>query len=278
VTGRRERLRYGGAWFSAASGLPLDGGLTEPRRLTRLLGSGLSQPRRLIALLAFLLGAPKLDVRLSASSQGRLLQDYFSRRFLGVFPQSRLCRAVLVLPSDAADYLRGRDRHALRNNLGRARRAGIGCSELDDPTEALTIMQAAWRHREPDVNAANLASMSTRWSAILGRPEVTMHVARGPAGEPLGVVAGVIDEQVCLLRTALATTHEARWALHQHLVRELIDRRVRYLISHDDGPFGALALDPSLHYYQQLLGYQVCHIRPVGPRRRARSTERHPLR
>jgi hypothetical protein len=197
--------------------------------------------------------------------------------FLGVVPHNRLCRGVLVLPANGADYLRGRARHALRNNLRRAERAGISCQHFNDPAEAVAVMQAIYLDRQW-IDASALASMTARWSAIFNRPEVTLLVARDPSGQALAIAATVVDEEVCLFRAGFAVSHEASWALHQYLVRELTDRDVRYLVGHDGGPFGALALAPSLQYYQRLLGYQICHVRPVGRRLRDPSRERHPLR
>jgi hypothetical protein len=270
-------LRYRGTWFCAASRLPLQGGLSDLRRLTRLLGSGVIRPWRLAALLAFVSGAPRLRIRLSASPAGRLLDDHFGHKFVGVFPHNRLCRAVLLLPADGAGYLRGRHRHAARNNLNRAAKAEISSRELTDAAEALTAMQSCMLNRKSPVSRSDLAQISKGWSVILDRPEVTVLAAGDPAGKPLAVAAAVIDDEVCLLRLALAVSHEARWALHQHLVEILIDRGVRYLVVHADGPFGALGAPPHIQYYQHLLGYQVFNINPQSIRRRHRPPGRDPL-
>jgi len=264
VSAAARRLGYGGPWFSAACALPLQGGLGHPRQLARLLGSAVIRPWRMAALLAVVLGAPRLRVRLSASPAGRLLGDYFGRMFIGVFPHNRLCRAVLVLPANGADYLRGSHRHAVRNNLNRAARAGIRCGELDGAAEALAAMQEITLQRKSPFRQTDLAQISQGWSAILGRPEVTVLTARDPGGNPLAVAAVVIDDEICLLRLAVAMSHEARWALHHHLVEVLIDGGVQYLVSDADGPFGALGAPPDIQYYQRLLGYQVCHISPVA--------------
>jgi hypothetical protein len=101
---------------------------------------------------------------------------------------------------------------------------------------------------------------------------MTVMVARDRDGGALAVLAATIDDSVCAIGFAMATCHEARWALHDHLVRILIARRVRYLLSADEGPFGALTYSTNVQHYQHLLGYQLRHLVPAtarpAPRRR----------
>jgi hypothetical protein len=102
-------------------------------------------------------------------------------------------------------------------------------------------------------------------------------VARDECGAPLAMIGAVIDDVVCLIRVAVASSHHARWALHDHLVRTLVDRGVRYLLAEGGGPFGALGFANAVHHYQHLLGYELRHIspsaaaRPVGSRSDAES-------
>jgi hypothetical protein len=103
------------------------------------------------------------------------------------------------------------------------------------------------------------------YRALFVRPETTVIVARDEHGRALAFVAVVVDDTVCLIRLALSTSHEARWALHDHLVRVLIARRVRYLLAVGDGPFGALGYPANVQHYQHLLGYELRHLLPVPP-------------
>lgn len=107
-----------------------------------------------------------------------------------------------------------------------------------------------------------LARLTGAWPALFARPEMTLLVARDKPGRPLAVAAAVIDDAVCLIEVAVASSHEARWALHDHLVRILIARGVRYLLAEGNGPFGALGFAPDVHHYQHLLGYQLRHLVP----------------
>jgi hypothetical protein len=212
-------------------------------------------------------------VALSGSSAGRSLEVYFNERRLRVFPQNRLCRGVLPVPQEHREYLRGRRRQALRTNLRRAAAAGIRCDVVGDPRigvdDALEVFHRQWRW----VDEAGFQAHLTDVRAYFERPETTVTVARDEQGRPLAVMAAVIDDAVCLIGLAYATSHVARWALHDHLVRILIARRVRYLLAQGGGPFGALGLTANLQHYQHLLGYELRHVIPLSrfaPKRRRR--------
>ena len=257
----RTRVGYGGSWFAAASALPLTGGLSRPRRFATLCATALLRPRHGLALLALLIRTRSERVVLSTSLPGQVLASYFDERFLGVFPQNRLCRGVLVLPDQHSDYLRGRRRHALRNNLRRAESAGIRCEAIIDPRRAFEEVAQIFKRRQKVWTLAELPRLAS-WQELLARPEMTLMVARDELGHPLALAAVVIDDAVCVIRLAPASSREARWALHDHLVQILIARGVRYLLGEGGGPFGALGFDTNVHHYQHLLGYELRHLRP----------------
>jgi hypothetical protein len=220
----------------------------------------MTSPRRAIALIALLVRSPAVDVVLSDSAAGRVLGEHLDERFLGLFPQNRLCQGVLILPEPPSDYLCGRRRRTVRTNLRRAAAAGIECETVDCPSDAL---QAAWQvvhDRRAATKADDLATLTGALPDLFDRPEVTLLVARDRGGSPVAVAAVVMDDDVCLIRLAVSSSHEARWALHHYLVLTLIARRVKYLVAACDGPFGALGLAPNEQYYQHLLGYDLCHV------------------
>ncbi len=164
---------------------------------------------------------------LSPSPAGRTLALYFGERFLGVFPQNRLCRAVLLLPSDHAEYLRGRRRQALRTNLRRAARAGIRCETIANHVEALEATSEVLRQRDHEpLSDAEVTRLTDAWSPIFSWPETMVMVARDRDDRARAVIAAVVDRTTCLIKVAVASSHEARWALHDHLVR-ILDRPPR---------------------------------------------------
>lgn len=259
------RLRYGGSWFSAASALPIEGGLTRPSGLARLIAASVRRPRHLAALLVLLLRVRRVYVVLSGSRAGHALDAYFNKRSLGILPNNRLCQGLLLLPEDHADYLCGRSRQALRTNLRRAAAAGIRCEIVSDSCRAFdAACDVVGPYPELSTDT-ELHARVTRIRTTLARPEVTITVARDQHGRALAVTAAVIDDMMCVVDLAVARCHEARWALHDHLVRILIARRVRYLLVEGGGPFGALGFPTNVQTYQHLLGYELRHVIPVRP-------------
>jgi hypothetical protein len=211
----------------------------------------------MVALIALLLRTRSEALFLSGSSAGQALDAYFNKRSLGVFPQNRFCRGVLLLPQDHSAYLRGHSRQALRTNLRRAAAAGITCESVSDRSRVLDEFTEVYRSARGDA--------ADGWLAPLERPHITLMVARDKCGRPLALAGVVIDDSVCLIVFAVAISHEARWALHDHLVRTLIARRGRYLLAAGGGPFGALGFTANVQHYQHLLGYELRHLIPVPP-------------
>ena len=264
------RTRYGAPWVSAASALPLNTKESPPRRVARLTAAAVRRPLRLAALISLVIRTPRAYVVLSGSAAGQALEGYFNRRW-GVVPMRQFCRGVLVLPPDHADYLRGRRRQALRTNLRRAAQAGIRCEVVTDPQQAVDDIPRVWRRQWGSLPETVFQARLTDVLGAISRSELTIAVARDEHGRPLAMAALIVDDMVCLLRDAVATSHEARWALHDHIVRRLIARRVRYLLATGGGPFGALGFAPNLQHYQHLLGYELRHVIPVTESRVKRS-------
>ena len=244
----------------------------RPRRLATLFKAALLRPRRAVALIVLLFRTGSEQVVLSTSLTGQALSAYFDERSFGVFPNNRLCRGVLILPEHHTDYLRGRRRQALRTNLRRADVAGIRCQAISDPRRAFDEITEIIKHRRTLLTGDELPILAS-WPAVLSGTEMTLIVARDRLGRPLAITGAVIDDAVCLIRVAVASSHEARWALHDHLVRILIACGVRYLLAEGGGPFGALGFDTNVHHYQRLLGYELRHLRPRTSRRLAPAME-----
>jgi hypothetical protein len=176
--------------------------------------------------------------------------------------------------------LRGRRRKALRKNLRAAATAGIRCEVVADSRRAGDEVSLVLRRRYDDLTEAEVDACQKEFRELVARPEMTVIVARDQGGGVLAVLAAIVDDSVCAIDFAISTCHHARWALHDHLVRILVARRVRYLFSADEGLFGALGYSSNVQHYQHLLGYELRHLIPASarvwpgwPRRSARIIE-----
>lgn len=261
------RVRYGGPWVSAASALPLMPDAMRRLPVARLVAAGVRRPRCAAALIGLLLRIPTERIDLSRTPAGQALDDYFSQRSLGVIPRKRFCRGVLLLPEDHAAYLRGRRRQALRTNLRRAAAAGIQCEVVSDRRRADEDIVAVLRRQWGSLTETDLQYRLNDVNACLARSDVILTVARDDHGHPVAMATTLIDDKVGLIKHAVATSHEARWALHDHIVRILIARRAQYLLVDGGGPFGALGFAKNVQHYQRLLGYELRHVVPVRARR-----------
>lgn len=261
-----DRIRYNGEWVSAASALPLNADAIRPRPVARLMAACLRRPHRFVALIALLLRTPTEQVVLSETTSGRVLSEYFSQRAMGIVPRKRFFRGMLLLPEDHAVYVGGRHRKALRRNLRRAAAGGIHCEVLSDKRRALEDVSQVLHGHPRSLTDPGFHTVVDKVCAIAQRPETTVTVARDEDGRPIAVLTCVIDDSVCLITSAVATSRDPRWALHDHLVRVLIARRVRYLLGDGEGPFGALGYPPSVQHYQHLLGYELRHVVRASPR------------
>jgi hypothetical protein len=180
----------------------------------------------------------------------------------------------LLLPRSHAEYLRGRRRQALRTNLRKAAGAGIECEVVEDRRRAVDDARHALRRQLGRVTEADLHTWTSYFRPLVTRPETTVAVARDSEGQLVAIVTAVIDDSVCLITQAVATRHDARWALHDYLVRMLIARRVRYLLSNGGGAFGALGFTKNIQDYQHLLGYELRHVIPLRAHHTARKRRR----
>ena len=217
-----RRIRYGGAWVSVASALPLAANAIRPRPVARLVAASVRRPQRLAVLIALLLRTPTERVVLSETTTGQVLNEYFRQRAMWVVPRKRFFRGTLLLPEDHEIYLGGRHRKTLRRNLRRAAVGGISCEVVTDRLRALEDISDVLCHHPRSFTGPGFQAVVDRVRRTAQRPESTVVVARDGDGRPVAILTCIIDDMVCLITSAVATRREPRWALHDHLVRLLI--------------------------------------------------------
>ncbi|HTX11783.1 MAG TPA: hypothetical protein VME22_24390 [Solirubrobacteraceae bacterium] len=134
---------------------------------------------------------------------------------------------------------------------------------MTDAGRAAADVYQVLRCRQDSLTEPELRDWVSNLRQAVARSEMTIAIARDGHGRPLAMAATTVDDMVCLINQGFAATHEARWALHDHIVQMLIARRVRYLLADGGGPFGALGFTSNVRHFQHLLGYELCHVIPV---------------
>jgi hypothetical protein len=238
---RRDSLQYGGENLRRAS---LFLGRVVPGVLAH---SGSTRGRSLAGIRAtasLLTSLPRLHVSLTDSPAGERLNHHFGDRIWGI-RHSRVAQGVLVVPEQEGLYLRGRSRQALRTGIRRARADGITCRALHGVEERRAVLQ----HLDMAMSEWDEGSLSLAgdvWRA-----------AFSANGVPVAVARMTVDVELALLQTFVSSHMASRYLLHAELVETLVSARVRYLAV--NAPMAPL-LEPTLQYWQRLLGFQVANL------------------
>lgn len=238
-------LQHGGDVFLAASSFlrrAVPGVETDEQQLD---AAPLIAGSRATVLL--LRGLPRVRVTLSDSPAGLRLRQHFDHRTWGI-RHSRIAQGVLSLPGEPGQYLRGRSRQALRTNIRKARAAGITCRQLNHLDER---RGAALQLR------ARVPGMWQWTNEQFSLPEDIWWAGRTSRGETVAFAQVTVDREWALLRSLASSDRPSRYLLHAVLVDVLVASGVRYLAV--DGPMAPL-LEPSLQYWQRLLGFDVVHL------------------
>jgi hypothetical protein len=225
--------RWGAAWVAA--------------RHPVLLGRAVRAIRQL----------PTVDVELSDSPLGRRLRRQLRGR-IGVLSTARYARAVLPLPTDPAEYLRGRSRQALRTNLNAARdRYGISCGQIQDLDEQRARFIELLTERRWGSDPLRRLALEHGVEPGLG----CCYAAVGADHRTKALVVTFEDEVCARLVWMMATPDQeqasaARYALSAHLAEALIDRGVRVLFVLE-----APSSSAGVRYFQERLGYSWANLR-----------------
>lgn len=244
-------------------------GLMRQVGLVAQLRYVLGSPLRAVASLRVVAGLPVLEVR-AGSGQFRPAEFYspweatnLARRTVEWFvvrlrlPHVRLGRALLVLPATFADYLRGRQRQAVRTNCARGRALGLTVEPIaDENTAARMIAEIMFGGAE----ALDRFLEQLPADAPGPTPGLRGLAVRNADGEVLGAVAYLNSGETARLEGLKCVPSEdgavARYLLHTALVERLIEEGVHYLLADS-----VLAAAPGTRYLQKRCGYRPVNLR-----------------
>jgi len=196
--------------------------------------------RRLLAgsplLMWYRLCLPSIGIRPTASPAGRMIGEHLAIRWERRW-KFRRAQAVLLIPAEFSQYLRGRHRQAVRTNVTRARNAGL-------TVEHETVEE--WEPGSGDFRVAHITPGPVeRWNVM------------EPDGKIVAQAILSVDGDVALLHGLMSTAVHARWMLHTAIVERLCGSSRVLLVNCDD----AYLLAPGTLHFQRLLGYSVARLR-----------------
>lgn len=234
---------------------------TTPDRLRAVASPDTVEALRAVRELARRL--PRVEAPFSETPAGAELRAWFRPgRWL---PLDRAPVALLRLPATEDEYLRGRPRQALRTNLTAARRAGLRCAQASSAAEVWDCLHhiAARRGQPP-------GRMVPRRPLGLRRD---FGIAWDATGEPVALVETIVDGAWAGLAVLVSASDHpqaslARYLLHAHTVRGLIDQRVEVLVVGGS----MLLTQPGVRYFQRRTGFVPVWLLP-SPARRAAPVE-----
>jgi hypothetical protein len=191
-----------------------------------------------------------LQLQLSDTPLGRQIYgELRARRWEG---RRSTAISTLTLPSDLADYSRGRPRQAFRTNCSRAVRAGTSVQSVGRKAEIMARIHDLFARRDPSDEGSWY-----RQRAELGEGE--FWVATGADDETLVLAEVLADRGVALLRSMISAqspgSSDARYLLTGAIVAEMTRRGVSHLVVGR-----SLSLPPGLIYFQRLLGFTPTNL------------------
>ncbi len=249
-----SRIAYGSAELADLCRLAHPAsGVGHVKAVVRALAREPSRVRTLLALRTL----PVIEPRLSAAEHGRWREARWpeggERLFGGHWAQ-----AVIGTSAQEDDYLSGRHRQAVRTNIRRAREQGITAMRLDGYDEFAAASVAIYAGRDGgDEVLANMRSPDPPdrfawYVAVAGANRTPVTIAAVALFGDLGVLAVMVGD--------LANPHagHARYLLHTFVRGDLAGEGVRHLL------VGSVLRESSGNqYFQRLLGYRICNVRPV---------------
>ncbi len=243
-------------------------------RIRSVAAAAARDPRRIRAVPG-LRELPVVEPRLTADAYRRWQRCAWPDAGTPLFG-GHWAQAVIQTPVDARAYLSGRRRQALRTNLRRAGDLGVTAARLAAYDEFAAAAASVYRSRPG--GAAVLAGLAPPSPS----EEFVWYVARAAGRvEPVAIAAVAIFGDVAALAVMVGDTRStllgyARHLLHTFVIGDLADAGVRHLVA------GAVLRESAGNqYFQRLLGYRVCNLRPIvageRPRERGRSAARRLL-
>jgi hypothetical protein len=213
-------------------------------------------PRRARTLLSLRV-LPIVEPRLSAAEHDRWLQSRWPPGGESLFG-GHWAQAVIQTSLEEHEYLAGRHRQAVRTNIHRAREQGVTATQLSGYDEFAAASTPVYgTRRGGDAVLSDMRSPPTSdkfawYSASTAAHETPIIIAAVALFGDFGVLAVMVGNR------RYPRVGHARYLLHTHILGDLAARGTRHLIVGS-----VLRQSNGSQYFQKLLGYRVCNVRPI---------------
>jgi hypothetical protein len=226
-------------------------------RLGTIARALVRRPRRAQTLLS-LRKLPIVEPRLSGPAYDRWLHARWPAGGEPLF-SGHWAQAVIQTYAKEQEYLTGRHRQAVRTNIHRARELGISATRLAGYDEFAAACAPVYRSRPG--GEAVLAAM--RRPPVTGG-ELVWYSASTPAhGTPvIAAMVGLFGDFGVLVVMVGNLDYDqvgyARYLMHTFILGDLAAHGIRHLIVGS-----VLRESAGNQYFQRLLGYRICNLRPI---------------
>ena len=265
---RAVPFAYGTSELGDLCALAADG------RMRSVAAAAARDPRRIRAVRG-LRRLPVIEPRLTAEAYRRWQRCAWPDAATPLFG-GHWAQAVVQTPVNVPQYLRGRRKQALRTNLRRAGELGVTAARLGAYEQFAAAAASVYRQRAGgEAVLAGLAPPS--------RSDDFVWYAAHAAGreEPVAIAAVAIFGDVAALSVMVGDPRftrlgHARYLLHTFVLGDLAGAGIGHLVAGT-----VLRETAGNRYFQQLLGYRVCNLRPIvdgeAPGTRGRTAVRRVL-
>ena len=203
---------------------------------------------------------PVLQLDLGSGRQHHLLRSWLQRRLLGLRLPTRQAITVLAIPAAPGAYMEGSTKQTLRRMCRKAEKLGIQCRPVTDNDERRALFAQAITFEQNNPNPLYRCATP----GIDDLLEIDLWLAAySQSGTPLALSVTPIGGNCAALRyfRTLEAGEEAtlaRYLLTAHLVEELRQREVPYLV--DIAP--PHSLTSGLRHFARMVGFTVARAVP----------------
>ncbi|TXM63735.1 hypothetical protein FV226_27310 [Methylobacterium sp. WL12] len=206
-----------------------------------------------------LLSLQRLELNVSSSSGGLMIEQSLRRSVFGVFTLAQTGACVLSVPKVSGEYSLGASKQTLRRKSRSAEKSGIACRVINDEIEQINLIgqldsalvsKADLRYRNSHADHRFLVGVGL-WS-----------VAYGQNGEPLVIAVVPREGTWALLRLFISLGQtpqhsDARYLLTQFVVERLSHEGVQHLVD----TVGPSELTAGLQHFQRMLGFRIARVK-----------------